>query len=171
MAETEVQAPGRYRGRIVDYDLISASESAAKGLSIRAELEEAWIDNEWQAVRKGMYAEGTIWLVKKDRTLNDQQCIAMQDYCGPWDFVSLAQGDFKPKPCGFVIKEDSYKGESRLKIAFLAPWEKSDTTADGEELQNEYGSKLRALLGNGAKAKKPAKAKAKAAADDEEVPF
>lgn len=152
-----IDREGDFRGRITEYGLRKL-DSGAVCLSIHAALEEKYEEGEWQDWQQYEYtAAGDVWLVKKDGTINEPAARSLVE-CAGWDgeFSSLSQATFAPKPCQFTIKTDTYNGETRYRISFVNPFDRTpgggglgnvDTKA-AASLDSQYGSQMRALFGN-----------------------
>lgn len=152
---TEMHWAGTCRGQIVEYAL-AEMESKAVAINVTAKVEDYWDlgDQAWKDCRSHDFTvEGALWVIKKDGSLNALQIEALIQHAG-WDgdLTSISQQTWKAKPCGFTVNEDTYRGDSRYRIAWLNDYERSPTggnvSADkAQELQNRYGSQLRAVAG------------------------
>lgn len=150
----EIDREGTFRGRIVSYGLQEA-QSKALAVQITARIDEQWVDDHWEDWRQyDVEASGYIWIIKKDGSDNDSQVRALVD-CAGWDgvFSSIVSGAWKPEPCQFVVKEDSYKEQIRYRINWLNAYDSSPTGGNvdsnrARELDALYGSRIRAVVGN-----------------------
>jgi hypothetical protein len=160
-----VSGEGTFRGVIYEYWLTDAKESKSIGVSYRAELHEnydfesgQWID--WR--ESNVIAQGASWVVGKEGQLNNRSIESLIQNCD-WDgdFSSVSNGTWKPTPCQFVIKPNTFNGKTTFQIAFLNGY---DNIPGGryevaEEkvgtLKSEYGSQMRALAGQFKRNTKP----------------
>ncbi len=158
---------GNCRGQITDYSLWVA-ESGAMAVNITARIDECWNNTDWQDYREREYAAaGSIWLVKKDGTLNQSQAEALMKYAG-WDgnLQSIYDHAWEPKSCSFTTSEETYKGVARCRISWInaydtIPGQGGNVTPEKlREFQNRYGSPLRAIARNLARNAAPPPAKA-----------
>lgn len=145
---------GTFRGPIVSFGLNKA-ESGAVGVAITAMADECFGDGEWHDWRgHEIEASGTIWIVKKDGKLNERQ---VQDLisCAGWDgdLRSIANGTWEPTSIQYQVQEDEYRGEVQYRIAWLRAYDSTPgggnvDSSEAASLQQQFGSKLRALAGN-----------------------
>lgn len=154
----EVNKEGSYRGQITSYGLFEA-DSGAVALKIEAQVVEVWEDGEWKAYPQDaeVVALGSIWLIKKDGSLNTPQIEALVGYC-EWDgdLASLVRETWKPTPCSFVVNHDEYKGVERYKISWVNAFDSSPSSGAagnvddirGGELALTHSAALRAIAGN-----------------------
>ena len=102
-----------------------------------------------------MEAEGTIYIVKKDGTVNQGQAEALMKFAG-WDgnFDSIANNTWEPKNFSCNIESDEYKGKVRFKVGFVNDWNNMPgnrsnvDAAKAKSLQSRFGPSLRALAAN-----------------------
>lgn len=162
----KVDREGHYRAIITSYGLHEA-ESGSLAINITASLTNYWNTTEWIDWPAGeMEADGAIWIVKKDGSLNDTGVQSLMRHAG-WDgnLTSIDDQTWQPTPIAVTIQEDTYKDQTRLRIAFLNDYErtpgaKSNVTGDKvRELQNKFGGALRAIAGNVGRVKAPASGK------------
>lgn len=155
---SEFQYEGTFRGQIVSYGLHEA-ESGAKAVNLRVTVEEAWwADDEgvyaWRDWREyGFAVDGSIWVVKKDGSLNENSVRSLMENAG-WEanFRQLSEQTWEPRPIQFTVEEDTYKDELRYRIGFINAY---DATPGGgnvspetaRQLDDVYGGALRALAG------------------------
>jgi len=150
----ELQQSGIFRGRISSYGLNKAN-SGAMSVAIRLAVDDVYSDGEWFDWSEHRFeAEGNIWLVKKDGTLNETQVRALVDHAS-WDgnLTSIVAGDWRPIPVQAVVDEDEYNGQVRYRINWIngydsVPGGGNVSAEEAKTLQNQYGPQLRALAGN-----------------------
>ncbi len=115
---SQVKQEGVYKARITDFGLIEA-DSGAVGVSIRTALYERWTpDQEWEVC--DLEAEGTLWIVKKDGSANTPAVESLVNHAG-WNgnVLSIFEHTWQPRACQVTVKADTYKNETRYKIAFV----------------------------------------------------
>jgi len=168
---------GDFRGQIFEYSLFASDKSEAVMLNVKARLTGIWNETEWDDTWEeyDRFAEGSICLVKKDGSLNQNQAESLMKYAG-WngDFPSLDNGSWEPEKCAFVLKADHYEGQTEYRISFVNGYESTPGGSGlkpglAEALNAKFGTSLRALAGNakrssnGNRGKGPAPPKAKSA--------
>lgn len=153
----ELNWEGNARGEIVEYG-ISEMETGAVAVNIAVKIHDYW-DTEakaWVDCREADYlVRGDIWVVKKDKSLNQSQVEALCQHAG-WDgdITALVQGTWKPTPCSVVITKDTYREEVRYRVAWLNAYDRTPgalgtmTPEKAAVLNATYGSQFRALAGN-----------------------
>ena len=188
-----VDRAGTFRGNINEYGL-KEFESGSVAVAIRVYLTEYWndIDKIWVEWHEFDHeAHGDIVIVKKDKTLNQNAVNSLIRNTG-WDgdIESIQSNKWAPTPIQVVIKEDTYNGETRLKIAFVNEFARTPgglganmSPEKAKQLQMQFGASLRAIAGsaktngtkpNGAPPAPPARkpmAPPTPAAVGEEIPF
>jgi hypothetical protein len=148
---------GIFRCQIVEYGLYEP-ESGAVGVSVLARLDEVWNQEtkEWENWRQyDVTADGTIWVIKKDGTINAQASESLIKSAG-WNgsLEGCRDGTWQPTPCQFVVKEDDYNDDVRYRISFVNNYDRTpgavgNVSADrAKALQTQYGAQFRALAGN-----------------------
>lgn len=127
-------------------------------MAVTAQIDDAWNKDEqtWEDWRKyGVEAEGQVWIVKKDGTLNKGQIESLCRHCG-WDgsMVALATSQWAPSKCAFLVTKDEYEGKVRFRIAFIndhdrVPGQIGNVDENkSKELQSRFGAELRAIAGS-----------------------
>lgn len=154
---TPIDRPGFFQAEIIDYGMCEAKESQSVGLQIKCKLlamydfkQEAWV--EWEPYDQE--ADGVLWVIKKDGSLNDVACRSLVQSTG-WDGDLEAFGEkrWDPTRCQVQIKEDTYNNKTQLRIAFINPYDRVPGvmgTLDSDKvkgLKASHGSALRALVG------------------------
>lgn len=185
-----VDRPGNFRGKILEFGIHEA-ESGAVAINMRVSLDGRWDsengewDDEWSQYEQ--FADGAVWVIKKDGTLNDRQIESLCRYAG-WDaqLKSVQDQSWEPTPCAFVVNEDNYGDEQRFRVSFINAYDSTpggmgQVSADKlKELEKRFGSQLRAIAGNvnrgSAKDDKPKPNSPKrpemaAAATGDDIPF
>lgn len=153
----ELDREGTFRGLITEYGC-RKTEGGAIQLSVYADIEEewdpqleAWVD--WREYQRKV--SGDLNLVKKDGTINKTQVQALVNHTN-WDgnFTSFSQETFKPTPCQFVVKQNTYNDNTRYRIEWINAYDRvpgAFTPLDADTakaLQNKLGGEMRALVGN-----------------------
>ena len=153
-----VDRAGTFRGNISEYGL-KEFESGSVAVAIRVYLTEYWndIDKVWVEWHEFDHeAHGDIVVVKKDKTINQNAASSLIRYAG-WDgdIESIQSSKWTPTPIQVVIKEDTYNGETRLKIAFVNEFARTPgglganmSPEKARQLQTQFGASLRAIAGS-----------------------
>lgn len=150
-----VDREGVFRAEIKEFG-IKESDSGAVGISIKAELTEFWNGAEWEPwTEYGMEAIGDVWIVKKDKSINQSGTESLIRYAG-WDgdILSIVNATWQPTPIAVVIKADEYKGNVRYRVEFVNDYSRVPgglsmvSPEKANELKTRYGSQLRAIAGN-----------------------
>jgi len=157
---------GTFRGMIREYGARQTKTGAIQ-LRILADIEEIWDPELEQFVDWREYeviVEGDLNLVQKNGSINKTQVKALIEHTG-WDgnFTSLSDGTWKPTPCQFSVKRDTYYDEPRYRVDWINGYDDTPrgiSTMDLDEakaLQNRLGGEMRAVVGNTTRQKqKPA---------------
>ncbi len=171
-----VTREGTFRGIITEYGL-RETDGGALGISFKAMLsdwhyehqnEAGEMISEWYPwADQNEFVEGSIWIIKKDGKTNESGVKSAFKAGWDGDLASVESGDWKPIPCQFVVKSESYKnkrGEEvvTLKAAFVNGYDdpvgKSYGNVDQDKvkaLNAKYGGAFRALAGSASKPKAP----------------
>lgn len=159
---------GVFRASVVDYG-VEEAESGAIAVVLQVKLLE-WFGSldgsppEWHRWEQyDMEAEGRLWIIKKDGTINQSQAEALMAHAG-WDgsFASIANATWNPTKFAVTIGTDEHKGKIRYRINWIndynrTPGAVANITPDkAKALEAKYGSVLRALRGNIKRATTPA---------------
>jgi len=160
---------GVCRGVIVEHGLFEA-DSGAEAVNVVADIHDYYDTGltpdgtpiGWENCRNSEYqVEGSIWIIKKDGTINQSQAKSLMQFAG-WDGDLAALDSWRPTPCSFTIQKDTYRETIRYRIAWINGYD--DTPGGGltnvspdraKELQGRYGSQFRALAGNVTRATVP----------------
>jgi hypothetical protein len=191
------------RVNIVEYAL-KEMDSGAVAIGIRCQIIE-WFgtpegggDKVWFDWREyGEEVTGDIWIVSgkdKGNKLLEKAIESLVNHAG-WDgtLESVSNGTWQPTPCQVSVKKENYKGTDYFKASFVNDYNRTPgALAAGvkpekaKELQNRFGSQLRAIVGNkmrnqappsaGSKPPAPPQAKREVAAaaskpGDDGIPF
>ena len=149
---------GTFRGAIIEYGLNKGDRSESVGVALKIAIHDIWDDGAKQWLDWRQYqleAEGTVWVVKADGTLNQAAINSLID-CADWDgkFVSIKEATWKPTLVQFNVVTDTYKDQTRFRIGFLDRYERipgsmgNVDSAKAKDLDDKYGSMLRAMGGN-----------------------
>lgn len=151
-----VDRVGDFRGTIIEYGL-REYESGSVAVAIVAQLDELFSDDQWHPWGEyQMEATGYIIIIKKDGSTNQKQIEALCQFAG-WDgsITSIVQGQWKPTPCQFNIKENVYQGQTSYRIEFVNAFDRTPGGAlnnvdesKAKDLQARFGSSLKAIAGN-----------------------
>lgn len=161
-----IDREGTFRGPCHAANIVTGSEgSSTVGIDLTYAIEEMLSpSNEWEDWRQyEVFARGTLWIIKKDGTINNVAAETARDVLG-WngDIDNIGPDSFKPAQV--VVKIDQYKDQTRYRIAFfnpfnsLGPAKRLDDNAI-RSIKTQHGSKLRAFFGSAPKpstAPKPA---------------
>lgn len=150
---------GAVRGDIVSFGL-NEPASGAVGISVTAALKE-YYDTEqqaWVPLDPGIENSGTMWLIgKKEKGGKvDQKSVQALMLATGWsgDLNAVADGTWKPEACQFYLKGEEFKGTTTYKLSWPKPYDAvpggggNVSPERARELNNQYGSQLRALAGN-----------------------
>lgn len=149
-----IDRAGTFKARIREYAL-KEYQSGAVGLYMVFDIEaqwdgEAWVD--WTAYQ--VDADGTVWIIKRDGTLNNKSVEALVALGWDANLESFAHGACELSPCQIVVRPEEYEGNTTYRVAFINPYDASPGVQGGiapdkaKELQSRYGSALRAIAGN-----------------------
>lgn len=152
----EINQPGTFRGKIVEYG-VQEADSGAAAVTLTVLIEEQWNQDskEWDNWREyEAIAHGSVWVIKKDGSLNEKSIKNLSD-CAGWDgsFTSLLMETWQPKGIQISVKADEYKGTVRHRISWINGYDSNPesggniTEERAKELEAKYGPKLRALAG------------------------
>lgn len=161
----ELAFEGHVRGVITEYGL-SEVGSGAVVVNFAVKVSDYWDSDSdtWVDCAESDYqVKGSVWIVKKDKSLNVAQVQTLIDHAG-WDgnLETIVAGTWQPTPCSMTIQKETYKDQERYQASFLndfnrVPGSMGTMTAEGvKALQAQYGSSLRALAGNAKRAAAPA---------------
>lgn len=157
---------GHFKAEIIEYGLKEA-ESGAVAVHLRVKLldhwefpekgpglgpadEQAWIP--WEIYDQE--AEGDVWLVKKDGTMNDsavQSLIKCAGWDGDWD--ALSEKRWQPIRCQVRIDAEDYKEVRYYRIKYLNEYDRIPgkfqemEPAKVKGLAARFGSATRAIYG------------------------
>lgn len=151
-----VDRKGQFRGQILDYGLQKV-DSGAVGVRLHVRLDAFWNGEAWDDWSgANVDAWGTLWIVKKDGTVNNNSVDSLVKYAG-WDgsLKSIVENTWEPTPCQVSISEEEYKGEMQYRIAYVNDLERTPganvgnvTSDDLKALEARFGASLRAVAGN-----------------------
>lgn len=160
-----IDREGNFRVQITDFG-ISEMESGSVAVNIKAKILEMYEGNEqWSDWTQfdPYEVEGAIWIVKTDGTLNENAVRSLMAHTG-WDgnIESIVDGTWKPNLCQVQVKLDTYKDQSRFRIAFINDYSRTPggmsnvTPEKAKQLAMRFGGQLRALAGNAKRSSSPA---------------
>ncbi len=154
-----VDREGYFRVRVTEFGL-REEKTGSIGVTLKVHLLEILEHGDdgpfWAAWHQyDMEAEGTIYIIKKDGTVNQGQAEALMKYAG-WDgnFDSIASNTWEPKNFSCNIEADEYKDKRRFKVGFVNSWDYTPgvrsnvDAAKAKALQSRFGQSLRALAAN-----------------------
>lgn len=160
---------GTYRvGEVLNYGLKKFEGSTSVAVALHVRLVELLHEGEWYPVDQECY--GDVWILKKNNGGPNQKSVeSLIEHAG-WDgnLESIANGTWKPTPFQVTTKADEYQGNVSYKINFVNAWDAKPRGAgslgtasadDAKQLQNQWGSQLRALAGNRMRPQPPAASK------------
>lgn len=165
----EVDRPGTFRVHPIEWGVQDGKDSQSVAVVIKAEILEQFDDEmkEWCDWRPyGMEATGYFYVIKKDGSLNGQQIKSLKQATG-WNgtFSALApESGTVLEDCQFTVVQDTYQGKTRFKPSWINSWDANPErgtvgTADPtklRDLDNRFGGKIRAEIGNVARNGAPA---------------
>jgi len=158
--------PGEYRGRILEYSLLEKkkdkNEFAGLSLFVKIAADEVWMAPEEGGAEQWLncsawdaHGEGWLVLITKAGKVNETQIKTLVKYAG-WDgdFQSLADKSWEPKPVRFDVQYNVFNNQGSYRINWLNEYDSEPGVAgnvDAERakaLGTQYGSVIRALIGN-----------------------
>lgn len=154
-----VNREGTFRIVPQSYSLFK-TDNGAVAVNLKARIIACWEEGEWKDWEPyECEVDGSLYVVKNDGKLNTTQAESLIKHAG-WDgkFDSITEGTWKPLACGATVKRDSYRSEKSGEEVFSISWINSYEYSPGgggnvdaagiKELNNQYGSQLRALAGS-----------------------
>lgn len=148
---------GIFQIAIREYGL-TERDSGAVAISVIADVTAEWNaeTGEWDDwTSYDMEVRGDLYIVKKDKSLNNSQIEALCRHAG-WnaDVNSITDLSWVPTPCQCTVEADVYKEQTRYKIGFLNALDRVPGGAVGnispekvKAIATQYGSQLRAIAG------------------------
>ena len=157
----ECDRAGDWRADIIEFGL-KEFESGAVALNIRCRLGELYdhdnkVWDEW--AEHGMEAFGSLFLVKKDGSLNQEQIKAVCEATG-WngDFAAITDGTWQPMRCQVQTKRNEYEGNVSYRVNWISPHDREPgsglsnvDSVKAKSLNARFGGSIRALAGNAAR--------------------
>jgi hypothetical protein len=139
---------GNYRAKILAYELREA-QSGAVGVHLTCALTHfANPKGEWEEIGEPSEAEADIWIIKRDKELNDRGIESLIRWAG-WtgNIEDIGNQFWIPNPIAVTVKMEEYQGQKRYKIAFINSYDSQPAigAARAAELQRLYGDKIRSL--------------------------
>lgn len=166
----EMDRTGIFRVEILSYGLRDARDTQSLGITLNCRVLEMFAgDGQWDDWRNYDYeCTGTIWFIGKDGKL-DERKVQNLIRCTGWDgsLESVANCTWQPIPCQVTVESETYKNREQFRIGFVNAYDHTpgmvSTVAPekARELQNRYGSQLRALVGNATRNQAPTPAAGK----------
>jgi hypothetical protein len=148
-----IDRDGIFRGNPIEASIITGAEgSQSVGLNVKCFVQEALDGSNWQPWDEyGFVAAGTLWIIKKDGSINENAAETARDVLG-WD------GDFdhvegtQLRMCQFTVKGEEYKEKMRYRIEWFNPYEFSPgpravDAGQLSKLKTTHGAKMRAFFG------------------------
>lgn len=152
----ELNQTGDFRGEICSYKL-QEYKSGAVAIAVLVDIHDAWNSEtqEWNDWREHyLQVPGYLFVIKKNGTLNDVQVAALVSHVG-WDgnLESITAQTWQPTRCQFSVTANTYEGDVSYRIAWINAYDSRPGTSSidptrSKELQNKFGSQLRAVAGN-----------------------
>jgi hypothetical protein len=153
-----IDRPGRFRAHPVDWSLQEAKESSAVSVYMEFAIDEYWDTGTKSWISWSEYdhhVNGSIWLIKRDGSINENASKTLIEALG-WkgDVDDLNRTDtWTPHHCQIVVEEDTYNGKTKLKVAWVNPYDSSPTIRKMEpqkigQVKAALGSQFRALAAN-----------------------
>src|SRR5690606_30411983 len=144
-----IDRAGTFKASVQSYAL-KKHNSGAVGLYVVFDIESQWDGENWMDwTTYQVEADGTVWLSKKDGTLNNKSVETLVSLGWDADLESFAHGACDLSPCQIVVRPEEYEGNTSYKVAFVNPYDASPTAAGGmdpteaKELQARFGQSLR----------------------------
>lgn len=147
---------GIYKAEMMEYGLIESKDSSAVGIVVHAHLLDEWdkAKEEWRDISDlGVEAEGAIWIIKKDGSVSHAAAESLINHAN-WDgsLLSVEQGSWQASKFCCTVKMETYKQETRFRIAFINSLNRQPNAGIGNvshsramELDAKYGSALGSL--------------------------
>ena len=146
---------GLFKAAIAESGLQDTKESQALAFVCKFDLLAMWNGTEWEDWSSyGAQCYGNFWILKKDGSPNKDTCESVAEAVG-WNGDLLAlNADLRGHEVQIFAKRDEYQGNVKFKAAYLHKVDAEPTSgiraideAAIKQLQNRYGSQLRALVG------------------------
>jgi hypothetical protein len=151
-----LEQAGSFRGEIYYY-AVKNEASGAVAIVVHATIHEVWNPDtkEWEDWRRYEFdVVGYQYVITKTGAANKRTVTALVMHTG-WDgnLESVSAGTWTPLPCQFSVEENEYKGKSSYRISWInaydsAPGSGSVSPEKARQLQNKFGSQLRAIAGD-----------------------
>ena len=151
-----LEQTGDFRGEITEYSL-KYEASGAVAIVVYAAIHEVWNPDtkDWEDWRRYEFnVVGYQYVITKAGAANKRTVTALVMYTG-WDgnLESVGAGTWNPTPCQFSVEENIYKEQVSYRISWINAY---DSTPGGgsvspekaRQLQNQFGSQLRAIAGD-----------------------
>lgn len=154
----DIDRTGDFQAEITEYGLQKA-DSGSVGIRFKAKLTAMWNPetNGWEDWTEfNAQAWGSSWIVKRDGTIHKPAVEALVKYAG-WDgnLKSVVENTWVPTACQVSIGSEVYNDQTQFRISFVNAFDRvpganvGNVTSDAlKELENRFGSSLRAVVGN-----------------------
>lgn len=156
-----IDRKGIFRGSPLEARITQGQDgSQSMGLEVVYGVAECLDGNDWANWSTYQFiARGTLWIIKKDGSLNDKAAETARDVLG-WDGDLENVSPERLRPCQFTVKDEEYNGKTLHKIAWFNDYDfkPGPRTLDAgavSTLKITHGAKLRAFFGATKPASKP----------------
>lgn len=148
--------PGIFRATPLQWKPVE-SKNGAFGIDVKYRIAaildpdtREWVD--W--TEADVEIVGQHWLVKTDKTLNDQtvdQVIAALGWSG--NFIDFDNENLELTPCQIQVQEEDYRDRKQLKVSWVNPWDytpggKAADASMLKQLDSRFGAQARAKAAN-----------------------
>lgn len=173
----ELDRAGIFKARPLRWYIRKSNDTQAVALSMELLILGQWGGQEWadwsEYEEHSIY--GDFWVVKSDGTVNVQTVENLAKAIGWFGDLNQVTGDPPAVIVQITVKEEQYKGRSRLKVAWInhgdyTPTANEVSPEEVRDLQNRFGSLLRAAASGAINSVGPTKAPAPAKTPKEKAP-
>lgn len=164
--------PGKYRAEPLSWGIKRSERTQSISINIQ------WLPDEYYDESKGEWlpwdhggnhVEGDIWIRGREGDWTQQLKVANEVLGWSGEFKQLKAGSgWKPPRCQIEVEADEYKGNVRMKVAWVRNLDGSGPAGGNSRLAEDELDELEAELGDSVKAALNGK---KLPQDDSEIPF
>lgn len=151
-----IDREGRFTAQILECSIYKPESSESVGWNFHAALMHEATAEGWNALDPMPDVYGTVWLVKKDGTVNENGVKQMKDALG-WDGDwGKLEGDHVWPNFQCDVAADTYNGKTKMKATWLHSYEADPSARSGmkamepnerKSLASKYQAATRAICG------------------------